>query len=511
MAEKYDQKHILQIPDLLPVRHYETDGMVNDNHINTSDGAMETEEPLIRTLAALDKTYTLADLLPDDVAKIIKDITGVLQKQIQGMIIEKITDPTDDIYDPTPENNPDYIFTPDPDPDNIITIDDDIFSTDPGFEIITEAADSLLDLARNAYEKDYQDVMEHYTTSIEQIVHRFFQMMTTLADDSNMPDYTYLMKNFDGKAVAITDQNLQHLKDAIVKYQLIRDQKTRQMQKTHTAENTLIYGRSWLSAEKQKERYLSEDYKKNTSALSTTMGNNLLLGSRNTAKKKYDMGMYNMYKYLNSAVAGVSNILDARVDEASAKGQLALNGADIFAATPEPQPTATKVDNNSTVTDATGKSITKQLNEQAAGATQSNAGGDGDSGDCNPHVDGGDTIVTGAAVGSGSEIANAIASGTGYPARLIWAQLSHESAGFTQESGTNNWGGEKDTSNNYINFANNQEFIDYMVKYYPKYAEDGITGANTVNTWVAALKHGGYFTDAATNYARGMVNWLQQG
>lgn len=512
MAEKYDKQHILQIPELSPDRHYDTDGIVSEIVYPDASTTVDTDEPLIDTLDDLDKIYQIANLLPDELAMIVKNVTEVLQKQTQGMIIDKIINPTDTPYIPNDSDGTsgDYVFTPDSD-DFLITPSEDIFSSNPGFEIQTETSNSLLDLAKSAYQKDYQDVMEHYTSSIEEIVHRFFQMITTISDDSNMPDYTYLMKNFDGKAVAIIDADLQHLKDEIVKTQLIRDQATRQIQKTHTAENTLIFGRSWLAAEKQKERYFSEDYKKNTSALSTTLGNNLLLGARETSKKKYDAGMYNMYKYLNSAVSSVSNILDMRVNEATAKGQLALNGADIFAVTPEPQPTESKVDNNGTTTNITTGNISKQLNEQAAAATQSSSATSGDSGDCNPHVDGGDNVITGAAVGAGAVMANAIASGTGYPARLIWAQLSHESAGFTEESGSNNWGGEKDESNNYINFDSNQDFINYMIKYYPKYGEDGISSANTVNTWVAALKHGGYFTDAATNYAKGMVNWLQQG
>ena len=84
--------------------------------------------------------------------------------------------------------------------------------------------------------------------------------MTAIADDANMPDYSYLMVDFDGNAVNVSDQNLAHLKDTITRNQLIKNQMERQYKKTHSTEQALVLQRAWLAAARSRERYLSENY-----------------------------------------------------------------------------------------------------------------------------------------------------------------------------------------------------------------------------------------------------------
>lgn len=92
------------------------------------------------------------------------------------------------------------------------------------------------------------------------IIQRFFQLMNTIADEANMPDYSYLLHDFDGTAVKAPDPNHQHLIDTICRNQLIRDQKLRLLHKTHNAANTLIMTRGFSVAEGKRERYLAERY-----------------------------------------------------------------------------------------------------------------------------------------------------------------------------------------------------------------------------------------------------------
>lgn len=397
-------------------------------------------------------------------------------------------------------------------------INDELFGDDPGFDIAPETPRSLIDLSQESYRRDYNDLMADYTASVEQIVHRFFQMMLAIADDANMPDYTYLLKDFDAKAVKTSDKNLQHLKDSITKSQLIRDQATRQAQKVNTAENTLIRGRSWLSAQMQKERYLQEDYKVNTSTLCTTLGNDALLKARDEAAKKYDNGMYNMYKYLNNAVQNVSDLLDMRVNEASAKGQLFQNGANIFAKTPEPLPSITQQDDNSKVTAEAEGTIDKALKDQEAAISASYSSGPSSSSNFSS---------VGPAPGKGAEnipksaqdwtvnMAKRISQISGLPADWIWAQMCHESSNFGSAlaqqhnyAGIKGAGSRPSDSRGHSYFADDDDFVNYMGNYLKNYAENGIFDAKTLPQYVQALKDGGYFTDDINNYVNDMLNCL---
>lgn len=110
------------------------------------------------------------------------------------------------------------------------------------------------------------------------------------------------------------------------------------------------------------------------------------------------------------------------------------------------------------------------------------------------------------------DIATAIAQNTGLPANFIWAQLSHESDGGNSKLARedHNYGGVKGNDGEYLHFDNDQEFINYMSDYYPKYREDGIYDAQTADQFAEALQHGGYFTADLGEYEGGMHRYLEQ-
>ena len=126
---------------------------------------------------------------------------------------------------------------------------------------------------------------------------------------------------------------------------------------------------------------------------------------------------------------------------------------------------------------------------------------------------------------NGHEIANGISQrlkdvyGENLSPSLIYAQLSHETGGFTSELAVkhHNYGGvtqttpndlpQPDGGNYYIDFASDDEFVNYMAGYLYKYKEDGLFNASDVRSYVNALIHGGYFDPKVTEtYIAGMQN-----
>ncbi|WP_303104094.1 DEAD/DEAH box helicase family protein [uncultured Mitsuokella sp.] len=125
-----------------------------------------------------------------------------------------------------------------------------------------------------------------------------------------------------------------------------------------------------------------------------------------------------------------------------------------------------------------------------------------------------DTTSTGADLSNLplGNIAMAISQNTGLPSNLIWAQLAHESANGTSQlaQDDHNYGGVKGEDGEYLHFDNDQQFIDYMSNYYPKYREDGIYDAKNADQWAEALQHGGYFTAGLDEYEGGMKRHLSE-
>lgn len=430
MADRYSKDNILEYPKLAPERHYESE---NPSPYSRPSLPVRQPDKMLETLDNLDNLYKIADLLPPDLARIIKEITDVLSKHSQGLIIMRLKRQMNPPYDepgktkpkkpdddnrkdqdkpqhkwddgpwppsgptepekkgpngygpnPWPPSDvpkhegeqwplpPDHPGVPDsqgPVPGTYITdgrgggtlVDvvtggdggqyadadvDDIFSAEPDVEINVVPSESLVDLAREAYEQDDADIKEHYTSEMTTIAQRFFQVMTALAEDSNMLDYSDLMQPFDGTAVTTKDQNQQHLIDEICKNDIMYNQSLRQMNLTHTAAKTLVMTRGMTAAEGERERYLKSEYKTNMPSVVAGLSNNLLQKNRESAEKKYKESSYNMYKYLDSATKMTNQMLDMKIDSAIAKGQLANTGSNIFAYTPPPQPLPDDVDDN---------------------------------------------------------------------------------------------------------------------------------------------------------------------
>ena len=349
MAEdRYPKEDILNVPYLAPERDYRSEGN-SEKHVDYPTS--EKPDRTLETLDNLDGVIRMADLLPAELGAIIKDITNVLSVDTQGKIIIDMMNPVPEPKEVTGPTEPKngggtYIYTPGTGDKNDGDYIDDIFSSEPEFTIQIDSPDSLITLARKAYKQDDLDIKEHYTSRMTQLTARFYQVMSTLAVDANMPDYSYLMQDFDGTAVTTSDPNQQHLIDNICKNQILYDQKLRQMNLTHTAENTLIMTRAMTAAEGQRERYLSEKYKKNLNDMPESLSNSLLEKSREEANKKYKDSAYNMYKYLDSATKFTNSLLNIKIDNAAAKAQLANTGSNIYAVTPPPAATPDNVDDN---------------------------------------------------------------------------------------------------------------------------------------------------------------------
>ena len=588
MADRYGKDNILEYPKLAPERHYESE---NPSPYSRPSLPVRQPDKMLETLDDLDNLYKIADLLPPDLARIIKEITDVLSKHSQGLIIMRLKRQMNPPYDepgktkpkkpdddnqkgpdkpqhkwddgPWPpsgptepekkethgfESNPwppsdipkhesepwplppDHPGVPDshgPDPGTYITnggdgstlvdvitgggdnqyVDadvDDIFSAEPDVEINVVPSESLVDLARKAYEQDDADIKEHYTSEMTTISQRFFQVMTALAEDSNMLDYSDLMQPFDGTAVTTSDPNQQHLIDEICKNQVMYDQSLRQMNLTHTAAKTLVMTRGMTAAEGERERYLKSEYKTNMPSVVSGLSNDLLQKNRESAEKKYKESSYNMYKYLDSATKMTNQMLNMKIDSAIAKGQLANTGSNIFAYTPPPQPLPDDVDDNyDTVKDyekreedflkdqAKDQKKASEIDSGASGPSSSSSNSYGGPSSVGPAPGKGKENIPSSAEQWTIDMCMITSKKCGIPVDWIWAQFCNESNNFKSPCAQHNYGGMSDTNGGWKSFSSPEEFGDYMGTLLPRWVgSDGksTTDAKTMREYVIALQ-----------------------
>lgn len=190
---------------------------------------------------------------------------------------------------------------------------------------------TLVQLIQDKYRRDTLRLDKYYLQQLQLVLQRYFQQMLMAMAETGMEDITDLTKNFEGTQVKVpSGQGLEHLKDHIVRSQMIRDHKTRLFRKTHSVDNTLKHMRAWHVAEKQRERYYKEKYK-DSSTYTQSHSNALLREARSSYDKAYSASLYSMYKYLNSSILLVNDILDMTIKEGQAKAMLVQNGVDIYA------------------------------------------------------------------------------------------------------------------------------------------------------------------------------------
>lgn len=209
-----------------------------------------------------------------------------------------------------------------------------LFPSAPPVNIKLEMPRTLVQLIQDDYNRDQIELGQYYTHQIRIIMQKYFQQMLTTMADCGLSDMNDLTEDFDGDYVNVPKgKNLEHLRDGVVRSQIIRNQKIRLFKKTHSVDNTLMHLRSWHAAEQQRERYYQEKYGDSGTYIDSH-SNALLREARADYDSAYKSSLYDMYKYLNSSAVNLSDILNMTVKEAQAKGAMLKAGVDIFDKTP---------------------------------------------------------------------------------------------------------------------------------------------------------------------------------
>lgn len=224
---------------------------------------------------------------------------------------------------------PDINYFPENDPGDVVDLPN-LFPGPTKIKVDLVEPRSLVDIARGNYNTDRINLHEYYIQRLQTVLQHYFQQMIMIMQDAGVSDLSALTQDFDGERVKIPKKDLEHLRDSIIRAQIQRDQKARLMKKTHNVDNTLMHMRAWQASATARQRYYSEKYA-DSGVFLDSANNELLRKSRAAYDTAYSQALYDLYKYLNSSVIGISDILNLTLDEAKAKGKLLKEGVNIFA------------------------------------------------------------------------------------------------------------------------------------------------------------------------------------
>lgn len=333
-----EKQNLLYRPELAPEKHYRSDADFEHDIDNTIpnlpvDDEKNIDDSPTQIRESLEEIQSLIKSLPKNIhfwGKSVEKLktrakvewpngtTPIPPKKEYDPPVKKYRKDISHVGHLPQEQNPKLVNMP------------SLFPSTLPIQLKLETPKTLVQIIQDGYTRDQIQLEQNYLQQLQLIMQRYFQQMIATMADCGLSDINQLTEDFDGNYVKVPKgQGLEHLRDEIVRSQIMRNQKARLFKKTHAVDNTLMHLRSWHAAEKQRERYYTEKYK-DSGTYVESHSNAILRQSRSNYDKNYSSALYDMYRYLNSSALLTNDILEMTVKEAQAKAMLLKSGVNIF-------------------------------------------------------------------------------------------------------------------------------------------------------------------------------------
>lgn len=403
--EDIDKQNIFYRPENKPDRHYESAGQFQYQEQPKSSTTTETDggnDPLLTTRGQLDDVLddltVLLDVipvLPNSIQNTLTDITSALIKDTIKQISDLPSVPSPDNKNEETEETTKEIEYTIPNNTGTTTEDydddsewnlDDLFQTESDITVEESTAPSFSDILSAIYQSDRLNLKKEYVSDMWISIQKYLQRMFAVSNETDMPDFTVFLEDFDRDAVVASNANTKHLHDIAARMDIMIQEESRLFQKTHSSDETLMMLRNLDSAYQQRMKYYQEEYGGEDTLLGMD-SNRMLTASRRNFDDAYNSSVLNAYKYLKSASHISDKVMKQTALSSEAKGQLLNKGVDVFAKSPEPA--VMSIQNSAYVVPSiTAESDLKNRYETPIGAGTSS----GSSGSSGNHGDNGKLI-----------------------------------------------------------------------------------------------------------------------
>lgn len=338
-----DEKDLLYRPHLKPERDYMSDAEI-ENDIGSIDIEDSQPEP---------------DIIPDDLDDLkekiedILDVIDILPNEIENALrpslqrirrnIYDITPPTPDLIEEEPEEtdvSSDPVIEP-ADSDSGAKRRPSLLPRNDSLSVVVRPSKSLRVVLDDTFSIDKTEIYKDFINKLRLVIEQYMREILYIAEAGGFPSYQDLFYQYN---LASDDlpANLKHIGDDVIRSQISRNQKARFFRKVYNIDQTIYHLRANKIAHELRKRYYDEDYGSSKDYLETN-ANDLLKANRLQYDNKYQQNMYNFYKYLNSSVILVDEVLQTFVKESKGKAILNRQGIDIYKGNREEEELAEKI------------------------------------------------------------------------------------------------------------------------------------------------------------------------
>lgn len=349
------QKDLFYRPDLKPKRDYMSDAEIEDMPDDIGTGGPDESDDIPSDLDDLkekiDDILDVLDILPDDMEEALRPSLERIRRNIYEI------EPTSPDDWPTDEDGPGDFEPGDGPPDGGGVSDRPVDEeSDPGdakpkrpsilprndiIPVEVRPLKALRVVLEDTFSIDKTEIYKDFINRLRLIIEQYMREILYIAEAGGFPSYQDLFYEYSVSADDLP-KDLQHIGDEVVRSQISRSERAKFFRKIYNIDQTIYHLRANKIAHELRKRYYEEEFGTSKDYLETNV-NDLLKSSRLQYDNKYQQNMYNFYKYLNSAVILVDEVLQTFVKEAKGKAVLNKAGVDIYKGVREEEELAEKV------------------------------------------------------------------------------------------------------------------------------------------------------------------------
>lgn len=313
-------------PEIKYEEDYSSNINILDSNVVNHDVTEETNDPIQDLGDKLESLGTMIDNLPgnigDSINNVFEHVEEMWEEELKDKEYEIIPDENEWEYDFGEDSNTGE-FEDDEDWGN--DEDEDSDDLEDPFEVpdipkIENTHTSKKDIIEKEYVKHLTDVLNDYTTKLHNSLANFWAGALIATYNKNTDDKKFILNNIliSSKDVLA---NKSHLLDFGIRSQIYKDAKLDFHENMFSREETLMHLKQFKIAYEMRKKYV--DIKVPTGATKTsTMDANVLKAMSITYDKKYDVSFDNLYRYLNSSVTVIDDVLKTFMQEIKAKQTL---------------------------------------------------------------------------------------------------------------------------------------------------------------------------------------------
>ncbi|MED1125319.1 C40 family peptidase [Bacillus atrophaeus] len=328
-------KDLFYRPDLKPKRDYmsdaELEALEEELPDEPTDGGDEDPsfDPLEDLKKKIDEIISVIDILPDDIEEAMLPSLRRIRRNIYDIKPPSKWPGSGGDSDNVPPRDGLEVRPPsDTDGGDGGRRIPSILPKNEAIPVIVKPPAPLRVVMEDTFQIDKTEIYRDFVHKFRLVLEKYMRELLYVADRGGFPNYSDLFYNYHVPARELPD-DYKHIGDGIIRNQIQRGQKAKFFKKMYNIDQTIYHLRANKSAHELRLRYYESKYQKSKTYLET-QGNDLLRGSRIQYDQKYQQNMYNFYKYLNSAVILVDEVLQTFMTEAKGKAILNKQGVDVF-------------------------------------------------------------------------------------------------------------------------------------------------------------------------------------